>query len=90
MEGYHNKKSNGKVYVLRKEGRIIFVGTVNEIASHYNIEPKNIYDMLAKDGAIYGMQAREAVGGESVTLAETAKYEPKKYKDSSSARFTRL
>ena len=90
IDGYRNNKSSGKCYTLRKNGRIIFVGTVSEISSHFDIEPRNIYNMLNKDGCIFGMEAKETIMGEKVTHADTMKYEPKKYKDSHSARFTPL
>lgn len=90
IEGYRNKKSYGRIYVLRKNGKIVFVGTVTEIANHYNLEPRNIYDMISKGMDILGMDIAEAIGGESITRAETRRLEPKTYRDSSSRRFTKL
>lgn len=90
IEGYRNKKSYGKVYVLRKEGKIIFVGTVSEIANHFGLEPRNIYNQIREGMDVLGMNIREAIGGEKITRAETRKLEPRSYRDSSSRRFTKL
>lgn len=90
IEGYRNKKSYGRIYVLRKNGKIVFVGTVTEIANHFNLEPTNIYNQIRQGLDILGMNAREAIGGESVTLTETKRLEPHSYRDSSSRRFTKL
>ena len=89
MELY--KKSNGKKYTLRKNGRIVFVGKVWEIADRFNFDTAQIYDSIRRYGTFLGMEVTEANPTDKTPSYTEAKiYQPKVYRDSSSRRFTPL
>ena len=91
MEGYRDKASNGKIYTLRKNGRIVFIGRVSQIADRFNFDTAQIYDSIKRYGTFLGMEVAEAKPSDKVpTYVESRTYEPKRYKDSSSVRFTPL
>jgi hypothetical protein len=91
MEGYRNKASNGKIYTLRRSGKIVFVGRVSQIADRFNFDPAQIYDSIKRYGTFLGMEVTEAKPTDKVpTYVESRTYEPKRYKDASSVRFTPL
>lgn len=91
MEGYRNKASNGKIYTLRRSGKIVFVGRVSQIADRFNFDPAQIYDSIKRYGTFLGMEVAEAKPSDKVpTYVESRTYEPKRYKDASSVRFTPL
>lgn len=89
MELY--KKSNGKKYTLRRNGRIVFVGKVREIADRFNFDTAQIYNSIRNYGTFLGMEVTEAKPTDKTpSYVESRTYEPKKYRDSSSRRFTPL
>ena len=83
--------SNAKRYTLLKEGNIVFVGSVSEMSVRFDYEPALIYKSIREYNSFLGMDVREALPFDKTpTHNESKKYEPKRYKDSSSMRFTRL
>ena len=91
MEGYRNTHSNGKIYTLRRNGRIVFIGRVSQIADRFNFDPAQIYSSIKYDNSFLGMDVTETKPTDKMpTYCESKTYEPKRYRDSSSVRFTPL
>jgi hypothetical protein len=86
-----HKKSNGKTYTLRRNGKIVFVGKVWEIADRFNFDTAQIYDSIRRYGTFLGMEVTEAKPTDKTpSYVESRTYELKRYRDSSSVRFTPL
>lgn len=91
MEGYRNSHSNGKVYTLRRNGKIVFIGRVSQIADRFNFDTAQIYNSIKQYGTFLGMEVKETTKNDVMpTYCESRTYEPKRYRDSSSVRFTPL
>ena len=85
------KKSNGKIFTLRRNGKIVFIGRVSDIADRFNYDTAQIYYSIRMSGTFLGMEVSEKKPTDVMpTYAESRSYEPKRYRDSSSVRFTPL